>query len=91
MLGSWEETGRATPSTVTHTHTMTTDLKEDDKVLGLALQHDMLLKVPECCHTEVCLVVHTHDQHSTDVQDNVPPVQVVPKALLQPVHTDLYK
>ena len=64
-------------------------LEKDLQVLCLCVEQDVWLQVFEDGNTHVHLVVWPQNDTGAHVVTDLRPVQVVPKALTQPLHTHL--
>lgn len=64
-------------------------LEEDLQLLGLSALQDVWLQMFENSHTDVNLVVGTHQHTGGDVLADFCPVQIVPETLSQPVEAHL--
>lgn len=66
-------------------------LEEDLQLLGLCVLQDLRLQVFEDGHTHVHLVVGAHQHTGGQVVADLPPVQVVPETLCQPLEAHLWE
>lgn len=67
------------------------NLEEDLQLLGLRTPQDVRLQVFEHGHTQVNLVVGSHQHTGGDVVADLRPVQIVPETLSQPMDAHLRK